>query len=129
MFVLFNKDKKFIAYTEDFPDNSNFFKREIPADKSDLSVWRWEGDYESGSFVPIEESPYPENKTDVQKNLFDRIYKEYPIDLQNVIIIKQLQKICKHIGSDFINDDFNDMSNLILKAVEIYEHDSKFYLK
>jgi hypothetical protein len=129
MFVIFNKDKKFVAYSDNFPDNHNFLKREIPADKLDLKTWRWEGDYDTGSFVPINDSPYPKTKKDLQKSLFDRIYKEYPIDLQNVIIIKQLQKICNSYGNNFMNDDFKDMSDLILKAVENYEHDTNFYLK
>lgn len=55
MFVLFNKDKKFVGYSEDIPDTPtlNIFKLKISDDKKDLSKWKWQGDMFSGKMVKI----------------------------------------------------------------------------
>ena len=135
MFALFNKDKNFISYSEDLPLNPNFknfmpniLMREIPIDKRDLTVWRWEGNYDNGEMVLIDEIPYPTKKSDLNYSLFEKIYEKYPIDLQNVIIIKQLKKLCDNVSGNIMTEEFKEMSDLLLKAVEIYEHQNKFYL-
>lgn len=56
MFVLFNQDKQFIAYSDDnFPDfpTLNVFKLKIPEEQSDLSQWKWEGDMFNGKMTKI----------------------------------------------------------------------------
>ena len=40
--------------------------------------------------------------------------------------MKQVKKISEK--ADCLDPEFDEMSKIILKAVEIYEHDRKFYL-
>jgi hypothetical protein len=56
MFVLFNKNKEFVGYSEDMPDlpNVNIFKLKLPEDKSDITKWKWEGDMFTGKMILIE---------------------------------------------------------------------------
>jgi hypothetical protein len=53
MFVLFNKDKNFIGYSEDIPDlpTLNIFRLKLPEDKQDITEWGWEGDMFNGKMV------------------------------------------------------------------------------
>ena len=55
MFVLFNRDKKFIGYSEDIPDTPNLgvLRLELPEVFNDLTKWQWEGDMLSGGMVEI----------------------------------------------------------------------------
>lgn len=55
MYALFDKDKKFIGYSPDFPENPglNIFKFKLPEDKSDLTKWKWVGDMFTGKMVKI----------------------------------------------------------------------------
>jgi hypothetical protein len=130
MVVLFNKDKQFIGYGDNFPSNPELgiLKKEISSEEFDLSVWRWDGDFDTGSMVKISDNPYPINNMDLQNSLYEKIYKEYPIDLQNLIIIKKLKIICDNMTNNIMTDEFKNMSDLIIKAVEIYDHENKFYL-
>ena len=128
MFVLFNEENKFVVYSEDFPNlpNLKIKKKSIPESQRDLNFWRWQGDFETGSMVNINDHPYPTDDIDLKHELYDKIYNEYPIDVQNVIIIKQLQALA--YKNQCLIPEFATMSNLILKAVENYKHDYKFYL-
>jgi hypothetical protein len=136
MVAIFNNNKKFISYSEDLSLNpnlktftQNILMREIPLDKEDLTIWRWEGDYDNGEMVLINDISYPTKKSDLDYSLYEKIYEKYPIDLQNVIIIKQLKLLCDNVSNNIITNDFKEMSDLLLKAVENYEYDNKFYLK
>lgn len=53
MFVLFNKDKNFIGYSEDIPDlpTLNVFRLKLPEDKQDITEWGWEGNMFNGKMV------------------------------------------------------------------------------
>jgi hypothetical protein len=53
MYALFNKDKKLVGYSEDFPDTPNLdiFKYEILEEQSNLMEWKWEGDMLNGKMV------------------------------------------------------------------------------
>jgi hypothetical protein len=128
MFALFNKDKQFVGYGTNIPEGVNLYKKEISKDKEDFSKWRWVGDYDTGEMVSTEITPYPKNELDLQHELYQKIYKKYPIDFQNVLIIKQLTKLFEHLPENVIDNDFKEMSDLILKAVEIHEYNRKFYL-
>ena len=57
MFALFNTNKNFIGYGEDLPNNPNLnlSVKEIPPDKQDLTIWRWDGDFDNGEMVLINE--------------------------------------------------------------------------
>jgi hypothetical protein len=123
MFVLFNKDKKFIGYSADAPDNPDIFKKPIPSDKTDFTKWRWDGSYDDGQMVFINENPYPDSEYELQYSLFNKINKDYPIDLQVVYIIKQLRVLATK--NNCIIPEFGIMSDLILKAVEKYENQYK----
>jgi hypothetical protein len=56
MFALFDKNKKFIGYSDDFPDHPtlNVFKFKIPDDKTDIMKWHWVGDMFNGGMQKIE---------------------------------------------------------------------------
>lgn len=56
MFVLFNKNKQFIGYSEDIPDlpTLNIFKLKIPDHISDITKYEWVGDMLNGKMVEIE---------------------------------------------------------------------------
>jgi hypothetical protein len=129
MFALFNLNKSFVGYSEDIPDTINsVLKKKIPDEMSDFTKFRWVGDYDNGSMQPISQNPYTITEEELKESLFKMVYQEYTIDLQNVIIIKQLKKICEHLGNEIMTDDFNKMSKIILKAVDLYEKQCKFYL-
>jgi hypothetical protein len=127
MFVLFNKNKEFIGYSEDCPTIPTISKKEIPQEKSDITKWRWDGDFENGQMVSLYENPYEITEQDLQEDLFEKINREYPIDLQIVILMKQIKEIASSSRIK-LNDDFSKMSDIILKAVEIYEEEHKFFI-
>ena len=54
MFVLFNKDKNLIGYSEDMPDfpHLNIFKLKLPEETSDIKKWEWVGDMLNGKMIP-----------------------------------------------------------------------------
>ena len=57
MYVLFNKDKEFVGYSDDIPPqpNLNIFRLEIPENRSDITKWKWQGDMFTGKMVEIKE--------------------------------------------------------------------------
>lgn len=125
MFVLFNKDKKFIGYSSDISENSELLKLEIPEEKSDISFWKWEGTYENGRMVPIDVG-YPIEEYELEKSLFEYINKNYPIQTQMINIIKQLRKIVKE-NAELEDYQFMDMSDCIINAVEKMNNRINYY--
>jgi hypothetical protein len=55
MFVLFDKNKNFIGYSDDIPDlpTLNVLKLKLPKEKEDISKWKWEGNMFNGKMIPI----------------------------------------------------------------------------
>jgi len=53
MFVLFNRDKKFIGYSDDIPDipTLNVFKLKLPEAVNDIIKYEWIGDMFNGKMV------------------------------------------------------------------------------
>ena len=78
MFVLFNEENKFVGYSEDFPNlpNLKIKKKSIPESQRDLNFWRWQGDFETGSMVNINDHPYPTDDIDLKHELYDKIYND-----------------------------------------------------
>ena len=128
MFALFNLNKTFVGYSEDIPEhlNKSFIKKEIPEDKRDLTKWRWDGDLD-GQMVSLNEKPYTITEKEITESLFKTIYKDYPIDLQIVNIIKQLYVLSYKSSS--LLPDFEQMAKTIIHAVDLYEKQRKFYLE
>ena len=87
MIALFNNDKVFIGFCENFPDNLNFLKKQIPKEYSDPTKYTWTGTYDDGGFIEIEELSYINNK----KRKFEEVLEKYPLEIQMLNIIKQLQ--------------------------------------
>lgn len=116
MLALFNKfTKEFIGYSkEDLPEQ--FYKtvltKEIPQDKVDISKWAWSGDYDNGKMISLN----PIKNEDDENYLFQKLYREYPLDLQVAILVKQVRDISEK--TNCLRDDFKNMSNLLLKAIE-----------
>ena len=125
MFVLFNSEKRFIGYSPDIPENSNILKIEIPEAQSDITLWRWEGSYDNGRMVPVDIG-YPIEEIELERQLFDYITKEYPINVQMIKIIKQLRKIVQ--DNDQLEDEgFMDMADTIVSAVDKYDKRVNYY--
>ncbi len=125
MFALFNKDKTFIGYSSDIPDTSTVLKKEIPKEQSDIMLWRWEGDYENGRMVSVDIG-YPIEEIELEKELFSFIDKNYPPQIQMLNIIKQLRKIVQN-NENIQDDNFVDMSDYILNAVDKYDKRVNYY--
>lgn len=125
MFALFNKDKTFIGYSNDIPDTSTVLKKEIPKEQSDIMLWRWEGDYENGRMVSVDIG-YPIEEIELEKELFSFIDKNYPPQIQMLNIIKQLRKIVQN-NENIQDDNFVDMSDYILNAVDKYDKRVNYY--
>lgn len=125
MFALFNKDKNFIGYSDDIPDNSLIIKKEIPKEFSDIRIWKWEGNYDDGKMVPIDIG-YPIEEIQLENELFTFINENYPLQTQLLNIIKQLKKITNS-NQDIQDDSFSDMADYILNAVEKYNKRINYY--
>lgn len=116
MFVLFNKNKAFVGYSPDIPENSDLLKIKIPESQSDITVWKWEGDFDNGKMVPLI-SGYPVEEIELERELFEYIDKRYPLAIQMTNIIRQISKILRKYP-DLEDDEFVDMSHYILNAVD-----------
>jgi len=64
MFALFNKERKFIGYSEDIPDlpTLNIFKLKLPENQKDITKWRWEGNFPDGKMVKIKSCNSPDSE-------------------------------------------------------------------
>jgi hypothetical protein len=129
MFALFNLNKSFIGYSDNIPEHleKGILKIEIPDDRSDLTKWRWDGNYEDGQMVNLEEKPYMVTEKELQDSLFRTIYEEYPIDVQIVNLIKQVYLLSYKTPE--LLPEFEKMANMIIKAVDLYESQRKFYVE
>lgn len=129
MFALFNLNKSFIGYSDNIPEHleKGILKREIPEDRSDLTKWRWDGSYDDGQMVSLEEKPYTVTEKELQDSLFRTIYEEYPIDLQIVNLIKQVYLLSYKTPE--LLPEFEKMANMIIRAVDLYESQRKFYIE
>jgi hypothetical protein len=127
MYALFNNDKKFIGYSPELPENLKILKKEIPKEFSNLEIWHWEGDYDTGKMTQTCPD-YPIKEIELEKELFKYIDRRYPLNIQLLNIIKQLKKITK--SNDLLqDDDFTDMADCILNAIDKHNNRVKFYQK
>lgn len=83
MYVIFDENKKFISYSS-HTMGKPFYCKEIEINQEDLMNWRWDGDYENGNLVKIEDAPYQSYN---HKNFFE---DRYSFDLFMSILMKQL---------------------------------------
>jgi hypothetical protein len=83
MYVVFDLNKKFISYSDNM-FGGNFLFKEIAEEESDILNWRWEGDYDTGKMVKLENEPYPNILTE---NIFE---EKYPISIFFTILLKQM---------------------------------------
>jgi hypothetical protein len=126
MLVLFNKDKQFIGFSPDLPQEAleNFYTKEVPESQADFTKWRWDGDYESGRMVSIVEDGYPIEELELERQLFEKIDQKYPLGVQLVNIIRQLKLLSNEGEADY---RFTDMADTILDAVEKHDSRIKYY--
>jgi hypothetical protein len=83
MYAIFDSEKNFISYSDQKLD-SPFYNREIPLDKTDILKWRWNGNYDDGEMVKIEDVSY-------SNFLNEKFFNEkYPFDYFISILLKQL---------------------------------------
>ena len=110
MYAIFDSDKKFISYADQKMETP-FFCIEIPLDKSDVLKWRWEGNFENGQMVKIDESPYPNFYN--EKSFQDK----YPFDFFMSILLKQLfitskqNNTCQNSFQKMVEDYVNSFEN------------------
>lgn len=124
MYALFNKQKVFIGFSQDIPHES-ILRKEIPKERSDIRRWRWEGDYDTGRMVPMEEG-YPVEEIELEKMLFKYIEERYPLKTQIINIINQLRLIVEK--EDSLQDDsFMDMSDCIKNALDKHNKRINYY--
>lgn len=83
MYAVFNLNKNFISYSDN-TFNGNFLFKQIPEEQSDFLNWRWEGDYDTGKMVKIEDDPYCNNLTE------SNFEEKYPLPIFFTILLKQL---------------------------------------
>lgn len=125
MFVLFNTNKEFIGYSPDIPDSSSILKKKISEDQSDIMRWKWVGTYDNGQMEMITDG-YPIEEIEIEKKVFEYINKKYPLEVQLCNIIKQLNNIIQKDDS-LQDDDFSDMAQYILNALEKREKRINYY--
>lgn len=125
MFVLFNKEKKFIGYSPDIPSQADILKKEIPKSKCDFNIWKWEGDYDTGGMISIFEEGYSKEDLNLEKKLFSEINAKYPLNTQLINIIRQVKNLSE--SSPSLQDCvFMDMADEILNAIELQEKRIKY---
>jgi hypothetical protein len=114
MFALFNQHKKLIGYSPDFPNNPNLnvLKKQLPQEFSDLSKWHWEGDYDNGAMVSNKKIV----EMDSMQKVYQKILSTYPIGVQLVNIIKQLNILSKK--ENLYDSSFKEMSSDILEMLK-----------
>lgn len=83
MFAVFDKNKTFISFS-DQNFGGDFLFREIPEEQSNLLKWRWDGDYDNGSMVFLDESFYDDSLS------VDGFKNKYPLPALFSILFKQL---------------------------------------
>lgn len=112
MLALFNKNnKKFIGFCENFPEESNinFLKMDVPFEYSNPSKYTWTGDFYNGEFVEIQKASYIKSKEEILED----IIKKYPIQIQIINILKQLNILSKK--ENIYDNHFKEMSEEIIK--------------
>jgi hypothetical protein len=73
------------------------------------------------------EENYPEEELKIEKELFEIINKVYQPGVQLTLIIKQLHLLASK--TNLFDEEFKEMSETILTAVEKQSKRIKFYLK
>jgi hypothetical protein len=128
MYVLFNKDNKFIGYSPDISPQANILKKEIPSSQQDLNVWKWVGDYHTGKMVSIFEENFNQEELEEEKKAFANINEKYPIGVQLANIIRQIKKIADSLPISTQDDRFMDMAEIILNTLDKHDKRIKYAL-
>lgn len=126
MYALFNSEKNFIGYSPDIPPDSNILKKEIPESRSNLNIWKWEGSYDEGKMVSILEEGFPKEQIEYEKELAQKVSKNYPYPIQMVNIIRQLKKIADN--TNIQDDAFMDMAEEVLHLIDLQDKRIKYAL-
>lgn len=127
MYAVF-KNNKFVSYSESKEGLEETHQlKEIPDNQRNLKLWRWVGDYDNGKMVHRYEHEYPELELEAEKQLFEIIEKSYPPGVQLTLVIKQLYKLSSHLN--ILNEEFSEMAEIVLTAVEKQAKRLKFYSK
>ena len=83
MYVIFDENKNFVSYSS-HTMGKPFHCKEVDLKQEDLLNWRWDGDFDNGKLVKIEDAPYQSYN---HKNYFE---DRYSFDLFMSILVKQL---------------------------------------
>jgi hypothetical protein len=127
MYAVF-KNNKFISFSDSNESlDESYQLKEIPEHQSNLKLWKWVGDCDTGKMVHRYEENYPEEELKIEKELFEIINKVYQPGVQLTLIIKQLHLLASK--TNLFDEEFKEMSETILTAVEKQSKRIKFYLK
>ena len=127
MYAIF-KDNKFVSYVkskEGLEDTHQI--KEIPIHQQNLRLWKWEGDFENGRMIDRYEEGYSKEELQIEKQLLETVEKVYPPGVQLTLVIKQLYTLAQN--QNLLNEDFKEMADTVLTAVEKQTKRLKFYLK
>jgi len=124
MYALFNNNKVFIGYSPEIP-HEHLLSKEIPPEQSDFTRWRWEGNYDNGRMISLDEG-YPYEEIEIEKILFNFIENKYPLPIQLINIMNQLRKIVEN-NEELRDDSFMDMSDCIKNAVDKHNKRINYY--
>ena len=125
MIALFNQEKKFVGYSQDDLPFPNLLRKQISEECSDLNLWKWSGDYDTGQMVSINEEGHQlsKNNFDERKKALENIFNKYPLEIQVLHTMQQLYNVVKNTPS--ANDVFMDMVEEIVATIEKYKIDLK----
>jgi len=130
MYCIFNKQtKKLIGYcdksTFEAAKNQYLFY-EIPPEKRNLLAYKWEGDYESGSMVPLVGDTYDVSEYEEEKKLVEKLETLYPFYTQMYILGKQLYHFIELKESGLL-PEFKDWFESTSKLLQHYEKRKKYF--
>ncbi len=110
MYALFDQKKEFIGFSENFPDiyGSGIIKIKVPDEYADPTKFMWKGTLDNGAFFELNEFLNLKDK----KEKFEIILNKYPLEIQLINIIKQLNTLSEK--QNIFDLNFKQMATDIL---------------
>jgi len=129
MFAIFNPQKKFIGYVPDttsLGSVSPMWHKEIPSDKTDLMLYQWVGDYDTGQMESLETGKYPIEEFEEERKLVAKIELQYPLYAQLFILAKQLYHHLE-LKETHMQPEFKEMFESINTLLVHYNKKQEFF--
>ena len=117
MFVLFNQNKEFIAYSPVVP-SEHLLAKFIPEHQQNLQFWKWQGDFDTGKMVSVydltEEYSLEESLEELE--LLKKFEQEYPQEKIIHLLISQLYKLS--FNTEYEHEEFLEMAEKWLLLID-----------